>query len=92
MGVWAKILEFAGIIFVNWKVTSKQTVPDCPIIHFLPVPLFAQGGWFCFFKLTFSLSFPFTCYDHGQNKFHFPEDFDLNFKPDMINCGSGNEL
>ena len=26
--------EFAGILFINWKVTSKQTVPDYPIIHF----------------------------------------------------------
>ena len=33
-GDMVKILEFAGILFINWKVTSKQTVPDYPIIHF----------------------------------------------------------
>ena len=32
--VWVKILEFVGILFINWKVTGKQTVPDDPIIHF----------------------------------------------------------
>ena len=31
LGIWVKILEFAGILFINWKVTSKQTVPDYPI-------------------------------------------------------------
>ena len=34
-GVWVKILEFPGILFINWKVTIKQTVSEVSIIHFL---------------------------------------------------------
>ena len=33
-GVWVKILKSAGILFINWKVTSKPTVPEVSIIHF----------------------------------------------------------
>ena len=33
-GVWVKISKFAGILLINWKVTSKQTVPEASIIHF----------------------------------------------------------
>ena len=31
--VWVKILEFVGILLINWKVTSKQTVSEVSIIH-----------------------------------------------------------
>ena len=30
-----KILKFAGILFINGKVTVSQSVPEVSIIHFL---------------------------------------------------------
>ena len=45
-GVMGKILEFAGILFINWKITSKQTVPDDPFTHFSCCP---HNDWYNFF-------------------------------------------
>ena len=32
-GVWVKILKFAGMFFIYWKVTNKHGVPEVSIIH-----------------------------------------------------------
>ena len=41
LGIWVKILKFAGMLFIYLKVASKQSVPRVSIIHFYyPLVLF----------------------------------------------------
>ena len=34
LGLWVKILEFTGMLFIYLKVTSNVSAPEYPIIHF----------------------------------------------------------
>ena len=40
LGVWVKILEFTGMLFIYLKVTSNNRAPEVSIIHFCDMFVF----------------------------------------------------